>query len=53
MDVDLVSGVLVVHPPSVHATQPPGSPATMSAHWRYTPPPTTSAVRSNKRKRTY
>lgn len=29
---------------------PPGSPATMSTHWRYTPPPTTSAVRSNKRK---
>ncbi|KAG6879871.1 hypothetical protein C0992_010540 [Termitomyces sp. T32_za158] len=35
---------------------PPGSPmssaiSTPLNHWRYTPPPTTSAVRSNKRKR--
>ncbi|KAH0590959.1 hypothetical protein H2248_001072 [Termitomyces sp. 'cryptogamus'] len=34
---------------------PPGSPMNSSVstplnHWRYTPPPTTSAVRSNKRK---
>ncbi len=39
--------------------KPPGSPLLLSnmpnqnqiSHWRYTPPPTTSAVRSNKRKR--
>jgi hypothetical protein len=52
MDVDLVSSGLTVHPTSIYVTQPPGSPATVSAHWRYTPPPTTSAMRSNKRKRT-
>lgn len=41
--------------------KPPGSPLLPSnipnqnqiSHWRYTPPPTTSAVRSNKRKREY
>ncbi|KAG6877883.1 hypothetical protein C0993_002884 [Termitomyces sp. T159_Od127] len=56
MDVDLVGRF----PSDVrHLTdvkQPPGSPmnstfSTPLNHWRYTPPPTTSAVRSNKRKR--
>lgn len=53
MDVDLVSSVLVVRPKSIYVTQPPGSPATMPTYWRYTPPPTMSAVRSTKRKREY
>jgi hypothetical protein len=52
MDVDLVSSIFVMHRLNIDVPQPPGSPATMSTHWRYTPPPTTSAVRSNKRKRT-
>jgi hypothetical protein len=51
MDVDLVSSIPVVRPKSIHVTQPPGSPMAMPTYWRYTPPPTTSAVRSNKRKR--
>ncbi|KAG6866061.1 hypothetical protein C0991_009158 [Blastosporella zonata] len=55
MDVDLVGRPPFHHGLLANLKQPPGSPmiSSMSTpinHWRYTPPPTTSAVRSNKRK---
>lgn len=58
MDVDMVGDLLCSrHFIIVHVKkQPLGSPSMSSMsstpinHWRYTPPPTTSAVRSNKRK---
>ncbi|KAG6817727.1 hypothetical protein H0H87_004518 [Tephrocybe sp. NHM501043] len=55
MDVDLVGRPPFDDSLLANLKQPPGSPMTSSMstpinHWRYTPPPTTSAVRSNKRK---
>ncbi|KAG5654715.1 hypothetical protein H0H81_007471 [Sphagnurus paluster] len=55
MDVDLVGRIPPHDAILANAKQPPpGSPFSMMStpisQWRYTPPPTTSAVRSNKRK---
>ncbi|KAG6911596.1 hypothetical protein DXG01_011899 [Tephrocybe rancida] len=55
MDIDLVGRPPFDDSLLANLKQPPGSPmiSSMSTpinHWRYTPPPTTSAVRSNKRK---
>ncbi|KAG6832532.1 hypothetical protein H0H92_000161 [Tricholoma furcatifolium] len=55
MDVDLVGRPTFHDSHLANLKQPPGSPmmssmSTPMNYWRYTPPPTTSAVRSNKRK---
>ena len=58
MDIDMASCLTILSSQSKPidlSFQPLGSPLLPSMstinHWRYTPPPTTSAVRSNKRKR--
>lgn len=59
MDVDVVSESSLCFTFSDYEVQPSASPSISSLsstpihHWRYTPPPTTSVVRSNKRKRGY